>query len=147
MVGLGLVDHDDFLAGYGLAQALPGPLFTFASFLGGAMDGGAGSLINALMACLMIFLPGMLLLMGVLPYWSKLAADGRVRSALTGVNAAVVGLLMAAFYDPVLVVGVQTGWQAAVVVIAYLLLEQRKMTPWKVVIIGALLGLILGGFS
>ena len=143
MVGLGLVDRHEFLAGYGLAQALPGPLFTFASFLGGAMNGGVGSFVYALVACLVIFLPGMLLLMGVLPHWSRLAADGRVRSALTGVNAAVVGLLIAAFYDPVLVAGVQEGWQAAVVVVAFLLLEQRKMVPWKVVAIGALLGLFL----
>lgn len=99
-VGRGWVSANDFVAGYGAAQAVPGPLFTFASFLGAAAGQGVGGWPGAVVATVAIFLPGFLLVAGVLPFWAHWRGGPRVRAALSGVNAAVVGLLLAALYDP-----------------------------------------------
>ncbi|MGM0586603.1 MAG: chromate efflux transporter, partial [Pseudomonadota bacterium] len=100
-VGRGWVEADSFIAGYGAAQAVPGPLFTFAAYLGWAADGLAGALVSLVA----IFLPGALLVLGALPFWSLVRARPLARAALTGVNAAVVGVLLAALYDPVFLRG------------------------------------------
>jgi chromate transporter len=105
-VPTGLVDHDTFLAGYGAAQAVPGPLFTFAAFLGASMTTGPSGILGAGIALLAIFLPAGLLVIGILPFWERLRAWEPATAALTGVNAAVVGLLGAALYDPVFVEGI-----------------------------------------
>jgi len=101
VVAPGWVGQDEFLAGYGAAQAVPGPMFTLASYLGGRLPGEAGGAIGSLVATLAIFLPGFLLLAGILPFWSRLSQNPRAASVIGGVNAAVVGILAAALYDPV----------------------------------------------
>ena len=92
---------DAFLAGYGAAQAVPGPLFTFAAFLGTVMSGAPNGIVGALICLLAIFAPSFLLVIGAMPFWDTLRRVGAVRNALLGVNAVVVGLLLAAIYDPV----------------------------------------------
>jgi chromate transporter len=132
-VGRGLVSETGFLAGYGLAQAVPGPLFTFATYLGAlAPPGGWG---GALLATLAIFLPAGLLIAGALPFWSRLRTLPGARRALAGVNAAVVGLLGAAFLDPVLPAGVTSGATALVALLALALLLAG--TPAPLVVLGA----------
>jgi chromate transporter len=100
-VSSGLVSHDVFLAGYGAAQALPGPLFTFAAFLGASMHSAYPSWALGLWCLAAILLPSLLLILGTLPFWARLTDNACVQAALKGANAAVVGLLVAAFYDPV----------------------------------------------
>ena len=96
----GWVDGDTFLAGYAAAQAVPGPLFTFAAFLGAASGPAPNGWSGALLCLLAIFLPSFLLVAGALPFWERLRHERRVRATLAGVNAAVVGLLLAALYQP-----------------------------------------------
>lgn len=141
VVGTGAVSQADFVAGYGLANAVPGPLFTFAGYLGAAA-GGVGLGIAAIIA---IFLPGFLLVVGVLGHWHRLAGDARVRRALVAVNAAVVGLLGAALYDPVWTSGI-TGWSEFVLASgAFLALLRLRVAPHVVVGVCALLGWALLG--
>ena len=101
VVPSGWVDHETFLAGYGAAQAVPGPLFTFAAFLGATMSDAPGGWAGAALCLAAIFAPSFLLVVGALPFWEQLRGSTRARSALAGVNAAVVGLLLAALYQPV----------------------------------------------
>lgn len=133
------VSQDTFLAGYGAAQALPGPLFTFAAFLGVAMQPPPGGLIGGAIALVAIFLPGALLILGTLPFWSALRRSPGMQSTLGGVNAAVVGLLLAALYRPVFVSAV-FGWRDFVFVLAALTLLRLRLPPWAVVVLGALGG-------
>ncbi|WP_200342817.1 chromate efflux transporter, partial [Rhodovibrio sodomensis] len=140
VVPTGLVDAETFLAGYGAAQAVPGPLFTFAAFLGGAAGGVAASAI----ALVAIFLPGCLLVIGTLPFWAQLRARTDMRAGLMGVNAGVVGLLAAAFYDPVWTSAVHRPADFAVAAGAFLLLAVWKLSPVLVVALGALAGIALG---
>lgn len=140
VVPTGMVAADTFLAGYGAAQALPGPLFSFSAFLGGAAGGVAASLI----ALVAIFLPGWLLVIGTLPFWAELRARTDMRAALMGVNAGVVGLLAAAFYDPVWISAVHRPADFAVAAGAFLLLAVWKVSPVLVVALGALAGTVLG---
>ena len=102
VVAPGWVNADEFLAGYGAAQAVPGPMFTLASYLGALLPGASGGLTGALLATVAIFLPGFLLLAGILPFWQNLSRRPAAARIIAGVNAAVVGLLGAALYDPVL---------------------------------------------
>ena len=130
----GWVSNDAFLAGYGAAQAVPGPLFTFAAYLGAVIDGWRGGLI-----CLVaIFLPSFLLVVGALPFWDALRRRGAVQSALRGINAAVVGLLLAALYTPVWTSAIHAPADFAIGVCAFLLLAFWRVPPWIVVVIGAL---------
>ncbi|HET8807093.1 MAG TPA: chromate efflux transporter [Methylophaga sp.] len=108
-VANGWLSTDSFLAGYGAAQAVPGPLFTLSTYLGAEIDTGLAPGWSALIATLAIFLPGFLLVLAVLPFWAKLAYLPKAASAIAGVNAAVVGLLAAALYDPIWTAGVR-GW-------------------------------------
>ncbi len=124
----GLVSQDTFLAGYGLAQAVPGPLFTFGTYLGQVAAGVPG----AILATIAIFLPGFLILVGVLPFWSRVRTNARVRAALVGVNAAVVGLLAAAWIDPI-VLRTVTKPVDAVFAAALFLALLLKAPPWAVV--------------
>lgn len=138
----GLVDRDTFLAGYGAAQALPGPLFTFATFLGVASaDGGTGAaVLGGLLATVAIFVPGLLLVLAALPVWDRLRHARRLRRALAGANAAVVGLLLAALYDPVWQAGVRGAGSFAVALGAWVALSQWGAPAWAVVIGAAALG-------
>jgi chromate transporter len=122
-----------FLAGYGAAQALPGPLFTFAGFLGVSMTPEPNGVAGAIIALITIFLPAALLLVGVVPFWDVIAGSARFRSALAGTNAAVTGLLLAALYDPVWTSAVSTAADVALVAAALLALTLRTTPPWIVV--------------
>ncbi|HUF22430.1 MAG TPA: chromate efflux transporter [Burkholderiales bacterium] len=135
----GWVDNDQFLAGYGAAQAIPGPLFSFAAYLGTIIDGWRGAVL-----CLVaIFLPGFLLVIGVLPFWSRLSASTYARSTLAGVNAAVVGLLLAALYDPVITSAIRSTADAALALGAFALLAFWKISPVIVVVATAVASALL----
>jgi len=135
----GWVGDDVFLAGYGAAQAIPGPLFTFSAYLGAVMGGWTGAMI-----CLIaIFLPSLLLVPGALPFWEDIRRKPMAQTALRGVNAAVVGLLLAALYDPVFIAGIQNAGDLILAVAAFLLLVARKTPPWLVVAISAAGGALL----
>jgi chromate transporter len=129
VVGAGLVDRETFLAGYGAAQAVPGPLFTFASYLGAAQAGAAGAVV----ATLAIFAPSALLVISGLPFWDALRAAPVARRALAGVNAGVVGLLAAALYDPVFVVGVRGPADMIIAAGAFVALAAWRAPAWAVV--------------
>ncbi len=136
----GWVSDDAFLAGYGAAQALPGPLFTFAAYLGTVIDGGAGAWRGGLWCLFAIFLPAWMLIGGALPFWDVLRGRAWTQAALRGANAAVVGILLAALYDPVWTQGVMGVRDVAAVFVAFALLEVWRMPPWLVVILAAAAG-------
>jgi chromate transporter len=136
----GLVSHDVFLAGYGAAQALPGPLFTFAAFLGASMNTGWPPWFTGVWCLGAILLPSLLLIAGVLPFWARLTGNAHAQAALKGANAAVVGLLVAAFYDPVWKSGVTSLPACALAMIAFALLQFWKVPNWAVVLICAAAG-------
>jgi len=130
------VNSDTFLAGYGATQAVPGPLFTFAAYLGAVIGGWTIAAI-----CLVgIFLPSFLLVIGALPFWDALRRKPAAQSVLAGVNAAVVGLLLAAFYDPVWTAGITNSYDYALGLGAFVLLFVWKAPPWLVVILCGLAG-------
>lgn len=140
VVPTGWVSNETFLAGYGMAQAVPGPLFTFAAFLGASISGWGG----ALTGLLAIFVPSFLLIAGALPFWESLRHSPRSQAALAGVNAAVVGLLLAALYHPVWTNAILQPADFGLAVLALLALIAWKLSPWKVVALGALAGWLLG---
>jgi chromate transporter len=133
VVPRGWVGNDAFLAGYGAAQAVPGPLFTFAAYLGAVIGGWRAAAV-----CLIaVFLPSLLLVVGALPFWQSLRRRAAAQAALMGVNAAVVGLLLAAFYHPVFTAGITSRADFAVAAAAFLLLYVWQTPPWLVVILSA----------
>ena len=144
VVPVGWVDDATFIAGYGAAQAVPGPLFTFSAFLGASMAPGAAGAGYAAVALLALFAPSFLLLLGVLPFWESLRRRVAVRRALVGVNAAVVGLLLAALYHPVWTAAVAGPRDVALVLAAYLALAVWRVPPWLVVVAGGALTAVLG---
>jgi chromate transporter len=135
----GLIDKETFLAGYGAAQAVPGPLFTFAAYLGAIMDGWKG----ALLATIAIFLPAFLLIFGTLPFWNSLRNNPKITGALSGVNAAVVGILIAAFYQPIWTSSIFTPIDFALAALLFSMLVFWKTPPWVVVITGAISGYLI----
>lgn len=147
VVPAGLVSQGDFLAGYGAAQAVPGPLFSFAAYLGallpGAMHGAAGAL---LLLCA-IFLPGFLLLLGTLPFWEVLRQRQGMRRAIAGVNAGVVGLLLSALYDPVWTGAIHSRADAALALAAWALLSLARLSPVWVVGLAAVAGWALARWT
>lgn len=148
IVETGRVAADTFLTGYGAAQAVPGPLFTFAAWLGAGMAqvGGGSALLGAVIALLSIFLPGILLLIGVAPLWGRLRARAGARAALAGANAAVVGVLGMALYDPLWTTSVLSRMDMVIALAAFIALTRFSLAPWKLVlgmvILGALRGVI-----
>ncbi|MCD5324905.1 MULTISPECIES: chromate transporter [Pontibacillus] len=126
-----LLSKDLFLAGYGATQAVPGPMFTFSSYIGTVIKGIPGGIV----ASIAMFLPSFLLLIGVLPFWNTLRKIHRVRAALLGVNAAVVGLLIAAFYDPIWTSAIHAPKDLAVSIGSFTLLYFWKRPAWLVVIV------------
>jgi chromate transporter len=134
----GWVSNDVFLAGYGAAQAVPGPLFTFAAYLGTVMGPSPNGWVGGLLCLIAIFLPTFLLVTGVLPFWAALRAKRGVQAALRGINAAVVGLLLAALYTPVWTSAILVPRDFAIGISAFLLLTFWKVPPWLVVLAGAL---------
>ncbi len=129
----GWVSEDAFLAGYGAAQALPGPLFAFSSFLGYALVDPPNGITGGLLCLLAIFLPAILLLIGVQPVWEWLRNKRGASSAIAGINAAVVGLLLAALYNPVFLNGIPDGLALAIALAAFMLLQLWKIPAWAVV--------------
>ncbi len=136
----GWVSAGDFLAGYGAAQALPGPLFAIAAFLGAKASAGPGGAAGAAIATVAIFLPGMLLVYGALPFWDRLRTKTRARAALDGVNAAVVGILAAALYQPVWTSAVLRPLDAALALLAFAALATARLPVWLVALLAAAAG-------
>jgi chromate transporter len=142
----GWVTNDVFLAGYGAAQAVPGPLFTFSAYLGAVMGLPPNGWAGAILCLVAMFLPSFLLVIGPLPFWDELRARSSAQSALRGVNAAVVGLLLAALYNPVWTAGVTNASDFALAAAAFLLLFMWQTPPWLVVILCAVGGAGLAVF-
>ncbi len=141
----GWVTNDAFLAGYGAAQAVPGPLFSFAAYLGTVMGPAPNGWVGGLLCLAAIYLPSFLLLVGALPFWDTLRQRPAVQSALRGVNAAVVGLLLAALYTPVWTSAILGPADFAIGIVAFLLLVLWAVPPWLVVIFGASAATIAAG--
>jgi chromate transporter len=134
IVDRGWLDQNSFLGGYGAVQALPGPLFSFAGFVGAAQQVAPGGWRGGLTALVAIFLPGMLLVLGVLPFWDRLKAQPAARAALSGVNAAVVGVLAAALWNPVLTTAIDRPSDWALAAGAFVFLAVARLPPWLVVL-------------
>jgi chromate transporter len=134
------VSNETFLAGYGLVQAVPGPLFTFAAYLGAVMGPTPNGLAGAAIALVAIFLPGLLLVFGILPFWDSLRPRPMVQAGMRGANAAVVGILGAALYSPVWTSAVLGPRDFAVALAGFLLLAVWKLPPWSVVAMCAIAG-------
>ena len=143
----GWVSNDAFLAGYGAAQAMPGPLFTFAAYLGAVMQPAPHGWLGALLALVAIFFPSFLLLAGLMPFWDTLRRRQGAQAVLRGVNAAVVGVLLAALYTPVWTAGVHTSAGFALGLAAFLSLTMWSVSPWIVVVAGALAAAGLGALG
>lgn len=130
------MSKEDFIAGYGAAQAVPGPLFTFAAYLGVLIQGIPG----AVLAVLAVFLPGFLLVIGAMPFWNHLRSNVKLQGAMIGMNAAVVGILFAALYDPIWTSSITSTTEFIVASGLFVLLVLWKLPPWLVVVVGALAG-------
>jgi chromate transporter len=143
VVPRGWVSNDAFLAGYGAAQAVPGPLFTFAAYLGAVMGPEPKGWLGAALCLIAVFLPSALLVIGALPFWEGLRRQPMAQAALKGVNAAVVGLLLAALYNPVWTAGITNARDFALALVAFLLLFMWQTPPWVVVALSAVGGAAL----
>jgi chromate transporter len=139
----GWVTNEAFVAGYGAAQAVPGPLFTFAAYLGAMMQTPPSGLAGAAVALVAIFLPAFLLVVGALPFWNRLRANAAMRAALAGVNAGVVGLLLAALYTPVWTSAIAGPADLALALAAFAALAFWKAPPWAVVVGTALVAAVV----
>jgi chromate transporter len=137
VVGPGWVTNEQFVAGYGATQAVPGPLFTFSAYLGAVMSYEPNGLTGAMLALIAIFLPSFLLVIGALPFWDLLRSVPIFQSALKGINAAVVGLLLAALYNPVWTSAIDSPADFALGLVAFGLLMFWKWPPWLVVVLTA----------
>jgi chromate transporter len=138
----GWVSNEAFLAGYGLAQAVPGPLFTFAAYLGAVMGPSPNGIAGAIIALVALLLPGMLLVYGMLPFWDAMRTRPKAQAAMRGTNAAVVGILGAALYNPVWTSAVATPRDFALALAGFLLLTVWKLPPWIVVVLLAGAGIL-----
>lgn len=143
VVPAGWVSPETFLVGYGAAQAVPGPLFTFAAYLGASMSVPPTAWTGALIALLAIFAPSFLLVAGALPFWNRLQHNRRIQAACLGINAAVVGILLAALYRPVWTSAIEGPQDIALALLALAALL-CKVAPWRVVILSAMAGGLLG---
>jgi chromate transporter len=139
----GWVSEDAFLAGYGAAQAVPGPLFTFAAYLGAVVTPGPQGIGGAALGLIGIFLPGILVLLGALPFWDAFRQRAGAQAIMLGVNAAVVGLLGAALYSPLWTSSVKSAGDFAIALLGFVLLTAWRTPPWVIVILGALGGVWL----
>ncbi|MDH2880594.1 chromate transporter [Bacillus cytotoxicus] len=138
-VPTGWMDQSSFLAGYGATQAVPGPLFTFAAYIGAIISGWQGGFI----ATIAIFLPAFLLILGTLPFWDQLSRNPKMKGALMGVNAAVVGILISAFYHPIWTSAILKPVDFAFASILFSMLVYWKMPPWVIVVTGGIGGTLL----
>jgi chromate transporter len=137
----GWVSDDTFLAGYGAAQAVPGPLFTFSAYLGAVMKSPPNGVAGAAISLMAIFLPGILVLIGTLPFWETFRRRANAQAIMRGVNAAVVGLLGAALYNPVWTSAVKTPGDFALALVGFVLLAVWQAPPLVVVAISAIGGI------
>ncbi len=140
IVPRGFTSDDVFLAGYGAAQALPGPMFSFAGYLGASIQGGPHAWMTGVLCVFAVYLPCWLLIAGALPFWHQLRAKAWMQAAMRGANAAVVGILLSALYTPVITEGVRDARDVATAMIAFGMLEAWKVPPWAVVIASAAVG-------
>lgn len=134
VVSPGWVDNNAFLAGYGAAQVVPGPLFTFAAYLGAVMGPAPNGIAGATIALVALFLPGLLLVVGALPFWDDLRSRPTAQAAMRGANAAVVGILGAALYNPVWTSAILAPRDFALALAGFLLLTVWRAPPWIVVV-------------
>ena len=139
LVPTGWLTEQEFLAGYGAAQAVPGPLFTFAAYIGAVINGWQGGLF----ATFAIFLPAFLLILGTLPFWDALRSNPKIKGALIGVNASVVGILIAALYNPIWTSSINKPIDFALAAILFSMLVYWKLPPWIIVLTGAIGGLLI----
>jgi chromate transporter len=142
----GKITDDAFLAGYGAAQAVPGPLFTFAAYLGTAMKLPPNGIGGGILCLVAVFLPAFLLTVGALPYWDAFRRRTSIQRAFQGINACVVGILLAALYDPVWTSSIRSAGDFALALVAFALLVFWKQSPLRVVIFTALGGAVLAMF-
>ncbi|MEK9200127.1 chromate transporter [Ureibacillus sp. 179-F W5.1 NHS] len=133
------ISEEAFLAGYGATQAVPGPLFTFAAYIGAVMDGWFGGIL----ATIGIFLPAFLLVLGILPFWDIVRRNSKMKGVFMGINAAVVGILIAAFYNPIFTSSIVESIDFVFAVILFSMLSYWKMSPWVVVVTGIIGGTLL----
>jgi chromate transporter, chromate ion transporter (CHR) family len=140
LVPMGWITEEAFLAGYGATQAVPGPLFTFAAYLGTVMNGWIGGLV----ATAAIFLPAFLLILGALPFWDLLRNNEKVKGAVMGVNAAVIGILISALYTPIWTSSILEPVHFALAAILFVMLVYFKLPPWVIVVTGAIGGMLIG---
>ena len=143
----GWVSPDAFLAGYGAAQAVPGPLFTFAAYLGTVLGPQPNGMVGAVIALLSVFLPGFLILIGVLPFWDRFRSLATAQSLMQGANAAVVGILGAALYSPVFTSAIGNMRDFRLALFCFVLLMSWKLPPWLVVVVAAVCGVGLALIS
>lgn len=139
LVPTGWISEEAFLAGYGATQAVPGPLFTFAAYLGTVMKGWQGGLV----ATFAVFLPAFLLILGALPFWDQLRSNPTLKGAIMGVNAAVIGILISAFYFPIWTSSIMAPADFALAAFLFCMLAYWKLPPWIVVVAGAVGGSLL----
>jgi chromate transporter len=137
------VSNEEFIAGYGAAQAVPGPLFTFAAYLGTVMHEPPNGWVGGAWALVAIFVPAFLLVIGALPFWQRLRERAGFQAALRGINAAVVGLLLAALYDPVWTSAIENAADFGLALVAFGLLVFWRLPPWLVVLLTAVGGALL----
>lgn len=140
VVAPGWATPDQLLAGYGAAQAVPGPLFTFAAYLGAVLEPGPNGVVGAILALLAVFLPGLLILIGVLPFWDLFRTMAPAQSLMQGANAAVVGIFGTALYSPVFTSAIVDLRDLALALACFVLLVAWKAPPWIVVIVAAVGG-------
>lgn len=139
LVPAGWIGNESFLSGYGATQAVPGPLFTFAAYLGAVMNGWQGGLF----ATVAVFLPAFLLIIGALPFWDVLRNQPTIKGAIMGVNAAVIGILLAALYNPIWTGSILRAEDFTLAAILFSMLSFWKMPPWIVVLAGAVGGTLI----
>jgi chromate transporter len=139
----GWVNNEAFLVGYSAAQAVPGPLFTFAAFLGASMNAAPSGWIGGIVCLVAIFAPSFLLVAGALPFWERLRRNVRTQAALMGVNAAVIGLLLAALYHPVWTSAIHQSRDFGVAIIIFIALMFWKLPPWLVVLGSGIAGWLM----
>lgn len=139
----GWVDNNTFLTGYGIAQAVPGPLFSFAAFLGTVTKGVPHGWLGGIFCLFAIYLPSILLLVGVMPIWEKGRQHGAFQSILAGVSAAVVGLLIGAFYNPIWATTIQSSTDFIIAIIAFFLLQLWRWPQWLIVLLCLLSALLI----
>ncbi|MCH1427476.1 MAG: chromate efflux transporter [Alphaproteobacteria bacterium] len=139
LVPNGLISHTDFMAGYG-AQAIPGPLFTFAAYLGVMMPTGLPAWISGIVCLIIIFLPAILLVLAVIPFWDSIRGNSYIQAGLYGINAVVVGLLLAALINPILILSLKSGFDIIIILGLFLLLVFSRLPVWLVILGASLAG-------